>query len=144
VKGKLNLRARDVAPSPPETQNGSWRSGRRYRARWMCIHFQPSHPSARENQRATVWSSEPAPPGRDPITAAISSLPPSRFFQTTPSWRARRESTACSLFSARRWRSPYVVSCVLFYMVGQRSDPGPSGEKPDEVSEQLLMQFFGL
>jgi hypothetical protein len=37
-----------------------------------------------------------------------------------------------------------VVSCVLFYMVGQRSDPGPSGEKPDEVSVQLLMQFFGL
>jgi hypothetical protein len=37
-----------------------------------------------------------------------------------------------------------VVSCALFYIAGQRSEPGLSGEKPDEVSVQLLMRYFGL
>jgi hypothetical protein len=32
-----------------------------------------------------------------------------------------------------------VVSCVLFYIAGQRSEPGVSREKPDEVSVQLLV-----
>jgi hypothetical protein len=33
-----------------------------------------------------------------------------------------------------------VVSCVLFYIAGQRSEPGLSREKPDEVSVQLLVR----
>jgi hypothetical protein len=37
-----------------------------------------------------------------------------------------------------------VVSCVLFYIAGQRSEPGLSREKPDEVSVQLLMRYFSL
>ena len=37
-----------------------------------------------------------------------------------------------------------VASFVLFYVVGQSSETGPSGEKPDEVIAQLLMHILGL
>jgi hypothetical protein len=35
-----------------------------------------------------------------------------------------------------------VVSCVLFYIVGQRSDPGPSGEKPERYKHTASHATF--